>query len=206
MVQKSTGNNYKQTEVGRSLGIEITNGAASGNGYLYSTGSENAKTIALETDFILYDYAVSFWGTNDYGNDANLGSIEDISIAGSEHTSFYGAVDYVVRTIFSKNRNITPILVTPLNRTDVGTINSNYAYGTPNGIGKTLSEYCQAIVDIANLYGIPYIDNRNSTFNKFSCEYLLGDNLHPSEEGYKRLGQWMSAQLSKYVSPYHGLV
>lgn len=193
-----------QTEVARNLDVVVTSGAASGNGYLYSTGSGNAKTIAENTDFEQYDYAVAFWGTNDYGNDANLGTLEDVYENYSWHTSVYGAVAYVVRTIFASSQKTVPILVTPLNRTDRGTRDSRYAYGTPNGTGKTLSDYCQAIVDVANLYGIPYIDNRNSAFNMFSCESWLGDGLHPTDEGYKALGQWMSAQLSKYVQSYKG--
>ena len=188
-------------QVGKSLGLEVTRGASSGNGYVYSTGSGNAKSITNDTNFAFYDFALYAWGTNDYGNNCEIGSIDD-ETPGREHLHLYGVLHWIIRKVLSDNMKCTPILITPINRTDYGTEESNWAYGTPNELGYTLSDYCDAIVNIAKYYGIPYVDNRISPFTRVTTQYLLGDNLHPTEIGYKMYGKWLSAQLSQYIRPY----
>ena len=188
-------------QVGKSLGLEMEHGAASGNGYVYSTGSGNAKSITNDTDFGLYNFALYAWGTNDYGNNCEIGTLED-ETPGREHLHLYGVLHWIIRKVLSDNMECTPILITPINRTDYGTEASNWAYGTPNELGYTLSDYCDAIVNIAKYYGIPYVDNRISPFTRVTTQYLLGDNLHPTEIGYRMYGKWLSAQLSQYIRPY----
>lgn len=188
-------------QVGKSLGLEVTRGASSGNGYVYSTGSGNAKSITNDTDFGLYNFALYAWGTNDYGNNCEIGTLED-ETPSREHLHLYGALHWIIRKVLSDNIDCTPILITPINRSDYGTEASNWAYGTPNELGYTLSDYCDAIVNIAKYYGIPYVDNRISPFTRVTTRDLLGDNLHPTEIGYIMYGKWLSAQLSQYIRPY----
>ena len=188
-------------QVGKALGVEITRAANSGNGYVYSTGSGNAKSITADTNFANYDFTLYAWGTNDYGNNCEIGTLDD-ETPGREHIHLYGVLHYIIRKVLADNPMCTPILITPINRSDYGSIDSNWAYGTPNGLGYTLNDYCDAIVNIAKYYGIPYVDNRISPFTRVSVYNLLGDNLHPNEYGYRRYGQWLSAQLSQYIMPY----
>ena len=200
--ESTTGIHWWET-VGRTLGYEVTVGAKSGSGMSYWKGT-NACKIATQTDFTQYDVAIFAFGTNDYGNDIEIGSLDD-TYTYSEDSSqtLYASVKYVINTVMTSNPSIILLFALPINRCDKGTIESKYAYGTANSTGHTLSDYCDAIIEICDYYGIQYIDRRNSAFNSYSIPTLLGDNLHPTISGYKILGQEMSARVGALIVPYN---
>lgn len=185
--------------VAKILNYKITVGAKNGAGYVYKNGPTNAISIVDSTDFTQFDVAVFAFGTNDYGNNMPLGKLGDLYPA---NETLYGAVNYVIKTVYAKNPTITLILSTPLNRCDKGNLDSKFAYGTPNAQGYTLSEVVEAIKIQADYYGINYIDNSNSPFNSLSIQGLLVDKLHPTQEGYKLLGVHLASAIGAISRPY----
>jgi lysophospholipase L1-like esterase len=198
--------------VGRTLGYEVTMGAQNGNGFAYLTSptQNNACVIANNTDFKLYDVAVFAFGTNDYGNNIALGTIDDAPNHVTDNSgTFYAAVKYVVEKVLTSNPTCMLIFALPINRCDSAknidadlTFDNNWAFGTANNAGHTLSEYCEAIIAVCNKYGIPYIDRRNSIVNAYTVQSLMGDGLHPTDEGYKLLGMELSARIGALIRPY----
>ncbi|MCL3857942.1 BppU family phage baseplate upper protein [Pediococcus pentosaceus] len=185
--------------VQKELGYEVTVGARNGSGFLYQKGNVNGITITDSTDFSKYDVAVLAFGTNDYGNDMELGKVNDLY---PSQNTVYGAVNYIINKIYSSNPQITLIFSTPLNRCDKGTLEEKYGYGTKNGKGYTLDDYVQAIINQCDYYGVSYIDNRNSPFNSLSIPSLLTDKLHPTVDGYKVLGGHLAAKIGSIVRPF----
>lgn len=186
-------------EISRSLKFEVTRGARNGSGWFYQKGGVSGQTIVDSTDFGQYNVALFAFGTNDFGNDQELGKLGDMY---PNQKTFYGVVDYCVNKIYQSNPHITLILSTPLIRVDYGDASTKYALKTKNKAGYTLDQYIQAEIDICQKYNISYIDNRISPFNVLSAPNLLVDQLHPNEEGYHILGSYLASKVSAIIKPY----
>ena len=198
-------NSYREGEhwwecVAREYNYKVTPGGRSGSGMVYNNGTCGVLQ-ARNTDFKKYNVAVFAFGTNDYGNNYNLGSFTDSYVDDNNTSSFYAGVKEIIRLVKTSNPACTLVFSLPINRI-AGSIESKWAYGTPNTAGHTLNDYCEAIVTCCNYYGIPYIDHRNGAFDSYSLSTLLYDGLHPSVDGYKILGQEMSAKLGSIIRPY----
>ena len=200
--------------VGRTFDYKVTMGARSGSGMSYYNGT-NACKIANTTDFKPYNLAVFAFGTNDYGNDIPIGTINDTYTYKEDSSqTFYAACKYVIQTVKQSNPNCVLIMSLPINRTKrtiadnvtgdqyCGSVDTKWAYGATNNAGFTLNDYCEAIIAVCEKYGIPYVDHRNGAFDVFSVSTLLQDGLHPTVRGYKVLGQEMSAKIGSVIRPY----
>lgn len=186
-------------QVGKHLNLNVTRGANNGSGYLFVNAGKSAITIVDSTDFTNYDIAILAFGTNDYGNNITLGKLGDNY---PTNQTLYGAIDYVINKIYNSNPEITLILSTPINRSDHGTKDKGFGYGTNNDKGYTLSDVVDAEIEVAKKYGVICLDNRQSPFNVFSLNSLLVDKLHPTRDGYKVLGSYLSARIGSYIKPY----
>lgn len=198
-------NSYREGEhwwecVAREYNYKVTPGGRSGAGMVYNNGTCGVLQ-ARNTNFKKYNVAVFAFGTNDYGNDYNLGSFSDAYVDDNNTSSFYAGVKEIIRLVKTSNQFCTLVFSLPINRRR-GTIENKWAYGTPNNAGHTLNDYCNAIVECCNYYGIPYIDHRNGAFDSYSLSELLYDGLHPNVDGYKILGQEMAAKLGTIIKPY----
>lgn len=188
--------------VGRALGYEVTPGAQSGAGISYFTSGKNACKYAHDVDFSPYNVAVFAFGTNDYGNNIPIGTFADqYTYSEDSSQTFYACLKYIIETVKTKNPKCTLIFSLPINRIR-GTVANRYAYGYQNGVGKTLDDYCEAIVYCCNHYCVPYLDHRKGAFDLYSLSTLLEDGLHPTDDGYKVLGQEMTAMISAVKQPY----
>lgn len=134
------------TKLKRLFNAEILeNRAISGSSY--SSTSKVMSEFALSKvckDITGGQIVLVAMGTNDYGTGVELGNPID-----SEDVSFYGAVDYCLRTIKNNNPNAEILVVLPLPRLN----ESN-----PNEAGYTLSDYRKAIRYKAELLGLKVID------------------------------------------------
>ena len=188
-------------QVARRLGFDVTFGAQTGAGWIYRpNGTGNyAISIADNTDFSNYDTVVFAFGTNDYGNDIPLGTLNDMY---PTNNTVCGSMNYVINKIYTDNPKAVVIISSPINRADKGTKASNFGYGTENAEGYTLLQLVNKMKELCETNGICFIDNSKSLFNKFTLENLLMDNLHPSPYGYKLLGSYLATRISEYVMPY----
>lgn len=186
--------------VARTYNYEVTQGAQTGAGIVYVANNKSGLILARSTDFTNYNIAVFAFGTNDYGENIALGTFDD-EYVNDETATFYAGLKEVIRLVKTSNPSCTLIFSLPINR-QRGSIATKWAYGTTNSVGKTLNDYCNAIVECCNFYGIPYIDHRNGAFDSYSLPTLLCDGVHPTDNGYKILGQEMSAKIGSIIKPY----
>lgn len=197
--------------VARAYGLTATLAAQTGSGFSYYNGT-NACKIAHNKDFSAYDIAMFAFGTNDYGNNIPIGTIDD-EYTYSENSSqtFCACIKYVIDKIKTDNPKCAVVLSMPINRvrmsnqsSPAGTRETKWAYGFANSQGHTLDDYCNAIKAVCDKYCIPYIDHRNGAFDVYAVEStsILADGLHPSEYGYKLLGAEMIARFGAIIQPY----
>ena len=140
------------------------------------------NTIPADTDVI-----VIFGGTNDWGNNATLGTISD---TGS--SSFYGAYKYMLEWLAINRSNAKILTITPLKRYFRGnTTTWINAQTTRNNKGQLLQDYVRAVKEVSEMYAIPCVDLHNESGLNPVLEIVrnkyMGDGLHPTAEGNKKM-------------------
>lgn len=133
------------------------------------------------------DIVVVFGGTNDWGNNATLGSVSDTGTS-----SFYGAYKYILEWLAINRPNAKVMTMTPLKRYFRGGgatwVN---AQTTPNNKGNLLQDYVRAVKEVSDLYAVPCVDLHNDSGLNPVLEIVrtkfMGDGLHPTAEGNKRM-------------------
>ena len=204
--------------VSNTLKLFGEEGANTGSGYVYIQGNKNGLRIIEEYDFSDVNLVSIAFGTNDWNANIPLGSIDDaaenknINIGGTYENSentLYSAIKYCVEKILESNPNIILVLITPINRTQIGnsgaalSSDTNWAYGARNTAGYTLGDVCKAVVDVAQYYGVPYIDNREGNpINRITLPKLTVDGLHLTDYGYMKLGQFYAGKIGAIYRPY----
>ena len=178
--------------------FDFVNFATSGAGIIYTSSGKSGVIFADQFTDTATDYLCVFMGTNDYGNNMTLGSPSD---SASKTGSVCAGLKYLIETVMSVNSALSIIGILPLNRCDKGNLASNWAYGTANEAGYTLNDLCDALKTVYESYGIPVIDNRQSVFQKMNLNSLLGDNLHPNLDGYRKLAQHLGGEINRIITP-----
>lgn len=180
------------------LGVNINNVAIPGCGLTVKgcTNGDNT-TAAIERsktfDYSQYKIVSIAIGTNDYGSNVVLGDIND-----DDESTFYGALNNLVKNILTSNPNIYIMFITPIYRHRVFKNGSNdttmSSYLNANSINLTLHDYSNAIVNVCDKYGIACYDMRkNNIANDFNYEIKLPDKLHPAKEFYREYAEKVSS-------------
>lgn len=124
------------------------------------------------TDFNNVKFITIAYGTNDYRN-------KKVKIDNEENlydkTTIKGAYRYIIETILGAYPNITIIPCSLIRKYD----GANWEPVPVNEAGLTIEDFNQAIQEVAEEYGLPYIDNYNIGSNKFTAR----NNFHPSNDG-----------------------
>ena len=144
------------------------------NGVAFSHTSPVNSSIAFENAVSTYekgDIIIIAGGTNDFGTNVKL---DDFSIA----------VNKVFSYIKNNNPNSKIIIMTPLHRNG----------DSSNGIGLSLSQYSEILIQKAAEYGFIVINGFDFFFNPNKEEdrnkYAL-DGLHLNNEGHKLLADFI---------------
>ena len=120
-------------------------------------GQYNQPLINRYQNIPSADLIVVFMGTNDYGHETPLGSVND-----TQDGTFYGALNTIVPELVSNHTSSKVVFVTPLHRYGFGTSNilgTKYTYDSvPNGVGATLGDYAEAIKTVCANNDVPVID------------------------------------------------
>ena len=150
------------------------------------------------------DLIVVKGGTNDYAT-GPLGSFES-----RDDTTFIGALRVLMEGLIEKYPDKQIVFFTPIRRCESGQTTD-----AKNGYGKTLREYADAVIAIANDYNIPVLDlydveeldftskvvtpggqDENGKWHDTVCESdLMPDGLHPSGKGHKIIASYTLEKL-----------
>jgi len=153
----------------------------------YVTDTLKPFVNRLETIPIDADIVTIFGGTNDWGNNATLGTIDDTGTS-----TFYGAYKHILEWLAINRPNAKTITMTPLKRYYRGSGTSWVnAQTTPNNKGNLLQDYVRAVKDVSDLYAVTCVDLHNDSGLNPVLEIVrtkfMGDGLHPTAEGNKRM-------------------
>lgn len=130
------------------------------------------------------DYAVLFFGTNDFARRVAFGTRQDDPAALDDVKTFRGAIKFCVKNLRKDNPNLKILLLTPLIRTD---------RTLTNDIGNKLEDYGAVIEEMAevlscraiNLYGL-FTEKDMQSGSKYTS-----DGLHPNAAGHKVISDYL---------------
>lgn len=179
--------NYLELNTSTNEGVSgrpIADGTPNGSG----TVTTVANTI---NNYNNYDLVIIAGGTNDFKLNVPLGEILNVNSNNYDRNTFTGAYQHLIENIIKTKSTIRLILMTPLQRN-----NSGYDIYYTNSANCKLSDYCQRIKELGQLYSLPVIDMySNSGMNLINLfDYTL-DGLHPNNTGYELLTDYLAHQL-----------
>lgn len=131
------------------------------NGWTTARMAGAIETLGIEKADI---YTV-FLGTNDWWSGFPIGTIDDYKNATGNKT-VYGAYRTIINKIHNLNARATIILITPMQRGDFVHVKNakNNAYGSyKDKNGHWLSEYADAVIQVARLEGFKLVDLYNKS-------------------------------------------
>ena len=133
---------------------------------------------------------ICVWGgVNDHHWTGTAGRpFGNINSPTSETNSFYGALKNLCEGLINKYPGKTIMFITPMkNRGYVAGGKTCYAWNEPNEIGKTLTDYRNAIIEVCDYYSIPVLDLYScsgiSPMVNSQVNELMPDHLHPNTKG-----------------------
>ncbi|MCO8100114.1 SGNH/GDSL hydrolase family protein [Acinetobacter indicus] len=173
-------------KVAAHFGMNLFDAARSGSRVRSSFAS---TTIASNANILASHVCTIAHGTNDFKLETALGSISDAptpratlddpAYRDNANTTgtFYADYRGVIESILAINPNARIMLITPIRRTQPA------ATGTDtNARGHKLIDYVNAIKEIGDYYGLPVLDNYNTSgFNAITILNWTTDGLHPTQ-------------------------
>lgn len=167
----------------------------------YGTG--NSPLINRWNNIPEADLITIFMGTNDWGHETPLGTIEDTT-----DVSFYGALNVIIPGLMTKYPNARIIWITPMHRYGFGTskiLGTRFTFDhLPNGRDCTLEDYVNAIKDVCSRWSIPVIDLYSmSGLHPYIAPHkstYMPDGLHPNKAGHEKMAYLISKWLQIYAN------
>jgi lysophospholipase L1-like esterase len=153
--------------ISEKLGFdEVINYGINGTTMCPETTWRPTLSACLYVDEMLpADLAIVACGTNDYGNNIEIGNAED-----KTEKTFCGALNIFFTKALKRYKKL--VYITPITRKNEET----------NSKGYTLSDYRKAIKVVAKKYYVTVIDGEKIDFN---FDKHIPDGLHPNAEGHK---------------------
>ena len=140
------------------------------------------------------DVIVIFGGTNDFGgSDPAMGTMDDRT-----DSTFYGAYHNLINLLYCCYPKAKIVIMTPLHRLteDDDTYNEQASRR-----GGRLSDYVEAIREIAGFYGLPVADMFRDCPIQPRCpgqqEKYMPDGVHPNDAGHELVAQTLLRTLKK---------
>lgn len=173
-----------QTLVNYNSEMRIINRSVGG-----STLSDNGQDIAI-CKRVLRDLPKSadiitlMAGTNDFSQNVKIGLINS-----SDVTTFYGALNFVVKTLLENYPSTRIILLSPPKLV-------HQRHKSVNKNGNRIEDYAFAIEQVAYVYGIEYIDVCNqSGINETNIKSYTLDGVHLNIKGHKKIAKILKDRL-----------
>lgn len=159
------------------------------SGYALADGTSHGTGVVteiLKNDNTLYDLCSIACGTNDFKLNVPIGELGIIGESEFDRNTFYGAYRTAIEYLLNQKPTLRVVLFTPLQRD-----NDGYDVNKINTSGHKLIDYVNAVRKVGELYGIPVCDMySNSGFTKLTLDTYTIDGLHPSNAGFKRMGNY----------------
>ncbi len=172
-------------------GAAMANGTANGNGI-------NSKI--RNTDVSGFDLVLIECSTNDFKLNVSLGEVGEMGDTDFDTTTFCGALRDSIEFILTNHPAKSVLLITDTQRN-----NDGYDVNFTNPAGHKLIDYVDAVVAIAELYGLPVCDwYRNSGFNALTLGIYTKDGLHPNSTGYAVLGNLTAGAVANMYCIFGG--
>ena len=155
-------------------------------------GTSNSPLINRYTSIPDADVITIYMGTNDYGHETPLGSIDD-----KGDVSFYGALNTIIPGIIAAHPDSRLIWITPTHRYGRGTsgiLGTAFTYDyIPNGRGASLKDYVDAIKAVCERHSVPVIDlyqtsGIDPSVTEVRSKYMP-DGLHPNAAGHQKIAE-----------------
>jgi len=165
-------------------------------------GQSNQPLINRYQSIPSADLIVVFMGTNDYGHETPLGTVED-----TQDGTFYGALNTIIPALVAKHTSAKLVFVTSLHRYGFGTskiLGTQFTYDTlPNGVGATLGDYVTALKTVCANNGVSVIDlYTECTLDPTDAavrETYMPDGLHPNAAGHEVIAEIMESHIRSYA-------
>ena len=164
-------------------------------------GAGNQPLINRYQNIPSTDLIVIFMGTNDYGHETPLGSVEN-----TKDGTFYGALNTIIPALVAKHSSSKIVFVTPLHRYGFGTsklLGTQFTYDNiPNGVGATLGDYVEALKTVCANNGVSVIDlHTECTLDPSDAAVrstYMPDGLHPNAAGHEVIAGIMESHIRTY--------
>ena len=164
--------------------------------------TSNSPLINRYTSIPESDIITIYMGTNDYGHETPMGTIDD-----AEDISFYGALNVIISGIRQAQPDAQLVWITPTHRYGFGTskmLGTQFTYDyLPNGRGYSLEDYVDAIKDVCAKHSVPVIDLFNlsgmdPSLSEVRTQYMP-DGLHPNTAGHEKIAAIISKELQNII-------
>lgn len=147
----------------------------------------NMTSIANFVDNIEAADVMTVWaGTNDWYGGVPLGTLLN-----GDGNTYYGAVQHVCEEVSTNLPGCKLLLITPLQRNTTNTAEweeDSRGFKINATTGKTLEDYANAVLETAEIYGIPVLDMFHAGgVNKINIDAWTTDKLHPGKAQFERL-------------------
>jgi lysophospholipase L1-like esterase len=177
---------------GQPLSTYITpNGATIIEMFINNAVSKDIYTLLAGTnDFRLGMRNGEIGTITDYKNLTSYGSVGSVV-----SLNFYQALKAFVLRCYELNPKAKIIFITPPQRDNAG-----YTSWSTNPVGRTLSDFVNAIKEVAAYESIPVVDLfREGVINIRNISQYTSDGLHPNNDGYVLLGNLMKPAINKVI-------
>ena len=140
-----------------------------------------------DMDFSEIDYVTIAYGTNDYAEQASIDNASDKM----DITTTCGALRKGIELLLTAYPNMRFFVFTPAYRDRLTQGDGKNSDEYPNGSGKYLYEFAEAIKSASeDDMHVPCLNAyKESQVNKYNQSVYLVDGLHRTQYGYKVLGE-----------------
>lgn len=181
------------SELRAMTGVSTVINAKSGSGYVQNSSGtirSRASSIAATNPRLI----LIAGGTNDYGENIPLGTVGVIN----NDAQFYSAVYNTFRVIREQNQLVPIVVFTPIQRYYHP---RSEVRGTLNGLGLSLSQYCDMIKVAAAIFSIPVVDQYSESGITFeNIDQATNDGVHVVQYGGRLMARQAAPVLIKNVS------
>ena len=182
------------------MGFEYRNRAIGGSRFTYTTAIKQGCASGVKTifdqaaDARWADIAVVFYGTNDFHGGTPIGKITDTPHTFEDVSTFFGSIDFAIRTLRRQNGNIKICFLTPLYRSTPEAWHP--AIVNPETKLHLNDDYGQAVrrkIEATRDENIIYIDMwgclNGRNFNKSAGNTI--DGIHPNDNGHRLIADYI---------------